>query len=310
MIWLPVILLLLVPLALLGWLAMDGASSRVSWVLLAILVGAYLTGIALAGLWLVVPRPALYLYFVLYVAAVIRSAAVPRGMWPGTTRSRFGAAGRAVLAVAFVAFAARSASGYRTPAWAPELDFPLRNGIYLVANGGMDNLVNAHFRTLTEPRYRNFVGQGYGLDIVAVNRMGVRATGFLPANPARYRIFGDSVFAPCTGSVITAVDGRLDLSPPQTDRTNVAGNHVILQCGDMWVLLAHLQRGSVQVGAGDSVVVGRVLGRVGNSGNTSEPHLHIHAQRPGTESAPLGGAPIPVRFGGRSLVRNQRVVSR
>lgn len=49
------------------------------------------------------------------------------------------------------------------------------------------------------------------------------------------------------------------------------------------------------------------MGLVGNSGNTGEPHLHIHAQRPGSAIAPLSGEPVPVRFGGRYLVRNDRV---
>ena len=54
---------------------------------------------------------------------------------------------------------------------------------------------------------------------------------------------------------------------------------------------------------------GHVLGRVGNSGNTGEPHLHVHAQRPGSTIAPLSGEPVPIRLGGRYLVRNDRVHS-
>ena len=79
------------------------------------------------------------------------------------------------------------------------------------------------------------------------------------------------------------------------------------------VLLGHLQPGSVQVRAGASVAVGEWLGSVGNSGNTSEPHLrahvHAHAQRPGPVGAPLGGDPLPLLFGGRFPVRGDRIVS-
>jgi murein DD-endopeptidase MepM/ murein hydrolase activator NlpD len=59
---------------------------------------------------------------------------------------------------------------------------------------------------------------------------------------------------------------------------------------------------------GSAVAVGDWLGSVGNSGNTGEPHLHVHAQRPGPEGTPLGGDPLPILFYGRYLVRNDRVV--
>ena len=88
----------------------------------------------------------------------------------------------------------------------------------------------------------------------------------------------------------------------------MAGNHVLLECGtEVRVLLAHMRRGSVRVRPGERVAVGRPLGAVGNTGNTNEPHLHVHAQRPGTAVEPLGGEPLPVRLAGRYLVRGQRV---
>ena len=84
---------------------------------------------------------------------------------------------------------------------------------------------------------------------------------------------------------------------------------VILECGSAWIVLGHLQRGSVAVQAGQVMEPGHVLGRVGNRGNTGEPHLHVHAQRPGSTIAPLSGEPVPIRLGGRYLVRNDRVHS-
>jgi hypothetical protein len=55
---------------------------------------------------------------------------------------------------------------------------------------------------------------------------------------------------------------------------------------------------------GDSITAGTVLGSVGNSGKTGEPHLHVHAQRPSATPAFLGGDPLPIRFDGRFLARN------
>ena len=78
------------------------------------------------------------------------------------------------------------------------------------------------------------------------------------------------------------MDGFQEMTPPEMDRQNLAGNHIILECGGVWVLLGHLQRGSVGVAEGEPIARGQLLARVGNTGNTGEPHLHIHAQRPGT----------------------------
>ena len=72
-------------------------------------------------------------------------------------------------------------------------------------------------------------------------------------------------------------------------------------------LLGHLQPGSVRVCAGANVAVGDWLGSVGNSGNTGEPHLHIHAQGRGPTEAPLDGHPRPIEFMGRFPVRGDRI---
>ena len=92
------------------------------------------------------------------------------------------------------------------------------------------------------------------------------------------------------------VDAFPDAARISLDEKNPAGNHVIVRCGDANMTLAHLQRGSVAVRAGAHVTRGTPLGRVGNSGMSTEPHLHVHAER--------DGAAVPLRFDGRWLVRN------
>jgi murein DD-endopeptidase MepM/ murein hydrolase activator NlpD len=114
--------------------------------------------------------------------------------------------------------------------------------------------------------------------------------------------------APCGGVVLAVVGGLRDMPVPQYDRANMAGNHVLLDCQGVHVVLAHFRNASVRVLVGDTVNEGDVLGAVGNSGGTNEPHLHIHAQRPGPAGVPFGGAPVPIRLGGRYLIRGDRVV--
>ena len=113
--------------------------------------------------------------------------------------------------------------------------------------------------------------------------------------------------APCVSQVIVALDGLPDMTIPQVDRTRLAGKHVFSQCADAGILLGHFQKGSARVRVGQALRVGDPVVRLGNSRNTSEPHLHIHAQKPGTREAPISGAPIPIRIEGRYLVRNDRL---
>src|SRR6185503_18467711 len=103
---------------------------------------------------------------------------------------------------------------------------------------------------------------------------------------------------------LDAEDKFRDMPPPEPDRKHMTGNYVLLNCGKYEVFLGHLQERAVRVRPGDFIETGAVLGQVGNSGNTGEPHLHIHAQRPSGNAGMLAGDPLPVRFNGRFLSRN------
>mgnify|MGYP001148938784 FL=1 len=75
----------------------------------------------------------------------------------------------------------------------------------------------------------------------------------------------------------------------------IAGNHVILALtGEVYVLLAHLQNGSIRVAVGDRVVVGQEIGSCGNSGNSTQPHLHIQAMD-AVDPARARGLPLAFR---------------
>jgi murein DD-endopeptidase MepM/ murein hydrolase activator NlpD len=111
------------------------------------------------------------------------------------------------------------------------------------------------------------------------------------------------VLSPCAGTVTAAVDSVPAQDPPQRDAEHPAGNHVMLACQEVSVLLAHLQPDSVRVEAGRPVKAGEPLGRVGSSGNTTEPHLHIHAVA-GQPDGPLQGDGVPILLDGKLPARN------
>ena len=108
-----------------------------------------------------------------------------------------------------------------------------------------------------------------------------------------YYCWNAPILAPADASVVAVVDGRADQVPGTMDKELLPGNHVILDLGNgEYAVLAHLKMGSILVKSGDRVQAGREIGRCGNSGNTSEPHLHFHLQN----SARLGegdGLPAP-----------------
>lgn len=81
----------------------------------------------------------------------------------------------------------------------------------------------------------------------------------------------------------------------------IAGNHVVIAVGGTgpFVLLAHLRRGSLLVRVGDRVRVGRQVAACGNSGNSTQPHVHVHVQVTDSIDWPTARG-LPMAFEGRS----------
>lgn len=100
-------------------------------------------------------------------------------------------------------------------------------------------------------------------------------------NKEDYGIWDKEVYSPVSGEVIAAYDDEDDITPGSEDFKSMEGNHVYIKIEETgtYLLLNHLKKDSVLVKVGDKVKPGDPLGRVGNSGSTSEPHLHIHHQR-------------------------------
>jgi len=96
---------------------------------------------------------------------------------------------------------------------------------------------------------------------------------------SEYYCFGRLVHAPAAGVVVDAVNDVSDNPPGVMNAVAPAGNCVVLDHGNSeFSVLAHLQYGSLKVQKGDTVQAGDVLGICGNSGHSSEAHLHYHLQ--------------------------------
>jgi hypothetical protein len=230
------------------------------------------------------------------IAAIASYRAVktrPFFVGAGTARWRRNS-GELLSLLIFAGVLAWAVRGYFYQDVPVHLEFPLRNGWYYVAHGGNSTLVNHH---------NGNRAQRYGLDLVGLNAWGARAQGIRSTALERYVIFGATVHSPCDGIVQGTVDRFPNLVPPATDPRNPAGNHVVITCRGVDVVLAHLHPGSVAVEPGQVVASGQPVGLVGNSGNTTEPHLHIHAVR-GDSVDPLKGEGVPILFDGVFPVRN------
>ena len=96
---------------------------------------------------------------------------------------------------------------------------------------------------------------------------------------ADYYAFGQTLLAPADGEIVLAVDGVKDNIPGLVNPLFATGNSVLIKTkNNEFILLAHFKQHSIKVKQGDLVKQGQVLGLCGNSGNSSEPHLHFHIQ--------------------------------
>jgi hypothetical protein len=154
---------------------------------------------------------------------------------------------------------------------------------WLVGQGGHAELVNYHHVTST---------QRDALDILQA-RDG--RTHQLGSNElTSYYIYGKPVLAPADGTVTFVQDGRPDQHIGSTDNHFQSGNNIVIDIGGgRYLMMAHLSPGSIQVKVGDHVRSGQPIAKVGNSGNTTEPHLHIQAQTIGTGVGDVATMDIP-----------------
>jgi murein DD-endopeptidase MepM/ murein hydrolase activator NlpD len=163
----------------------------------------------------------------------------------------------------------------RAPA---RLQPPLRGEGYAVI--GCCGPPFAHRLAAFERAGRPVFAQRYALDVVQLDG-GVATFAGDPAVNASYFVYGDEVVAAAPGRIAATRDGVPDNTPPgapgNVGLDDLVGNFVNQELGDgSFALYAHLQPSSLRVRPGDVVQRGQVLGLVGNSGNSSEPHLHFH----------------------------------
>ena len=174
---------------------------------------------------------------------------------------------------------------------------PMRGDGWVAANGPANS--SGHRRALIPVDGAAQIAQRFAIDWVQLWPEGGTFKGDRLDN-RNYRCYGAEALAVADGVVVAVKDQIPENIPGATSRAvpitldTVGGNHVILDIGaGRFAFYAHLQPGKIPVKIGDKVKRGQVVGSVGNSGNSTEPHLHFHIS---DGNSPLGSEGLPYMF--------------
>jgi hypothetical protein len=174
---------------------------------------------------------------------------------------------------------------------------PFRGGGWLAANGPSN--ASGHRRALIPVGGAAHIAQRFAIDWVQLREDGKTWAGDQLKNES-YRCYGVEALAVANGTVVAVKDGIPENIPGAASRAvpitleTVGGNHVIIDLGQgRYAFYAHLQPGRLRVKVGDKVKSGQVVGLVGNSGNSTEPHLHFHISN---KNSPLASEGLPYVF--------------
>ncbi len=230
-----------------------------------------------------------------------RAASITRGLFSNLPLLIIGPLGLYLGIKGFLGHGQNSAGFYidLSPPFSPEQRA-------CVMSGGLNNLVNQHNFGSDAPEDQ---AQIYGLDIIRIGPAGFRTRADHRFNPKpkdylAYNIFNTEVYAPCSGKVVWAENDQAEQAIGSTNREWTSGNGITLACGNIHVKLSHMKKDSLKVELGDRVEAGQPIGRIGNSGNTEEPHLHIHAETVIEPDNPwVHGEPAHMRFNGKLMAR-------
>jgi hypothetical protein len=187
---------------------------------------------------------------------------------------------------------------------------PLRGAGWMALNGPGPS--SGHRRALIPTEGGARIAQRFAIDWLQIGPDGQRLTGD-PKDNKSYRAYGADLLAVADATVVAIKDGVPENVPGPTSRAvamtseTIGGNYVMLDLGGgMFAYYAHLQPGSLRVKAGDRVTRGQVLGLLGNSGNSTEPHLHFQVSQ---GASPLGSEGVPYAIAGMTglPLQNARV---
>ncbi len=142
-----------------------------------------------------------------------------------------------------------------------------------------------HRRTIFYRDGRPYLGQRFAIDWLQGK---LDANGHLsfyhddPKENANWYCWNAPILAVADGVVVgerTDIPENVPLEPPVVpiSQQTLGGNYVVIDIGfGRYAFYAHMRPHSATVKVGDRVRAGQIIGRLGNSGNSTAPHLHFH----------------------------------
>jgi hypothetical protein len=172
--------------------------------------------------------------------------------------------------------------------------FPLRNGLYVITNGG-NGVTGTGLNTQDNPwpgtNEEPDPAMALGFDVMEINIGGIMGNRLFPPTRQQFVGFAEQVYAPCVGPVLHVEDGLPDFDPSSKGGTKL-GNYMVIQCGEYYVTLGSLRKDSIIVKEGDMLRLNMMVAQVGSSANPPLPHLHMHATAGSWKEGE--GTPIPI----------------
>ncbi len=132
--------------------------------------------------------------------------------------------------------------------------------------------------TAEQNHHHDVASQKYAFDFIQTDKDGkfYRTNGKTNED---YFSFGADILAPANGIVVEVVNGLRDNKPGELNSFNYIGNYILIKHSEnLFSVLGHLRQNSIAVAVGDKVKSGQKLAECGNSGYTTDPHLHFHVQ--------------------------------
>jgi hypothetical protein len=178
---------------------------------------------------------------------------------------------------------------------------PVRGNNWLAANGPSNT--SGHRRAFMVADGQVYFPERYAIDFVQLGADGKTYAGD-PKDNRSYHAYGADVIAVADGTIVDAKSGIQDNVPGSVagliSLGTIGGDYVIEDIGNgTYAFYAHLKPGSLKAYMGEQVKRGQLLASLGNTGNSSEPHLHFHVI---TKPLPLSGRGVPYAFDHFSIV--------
>jgi hypothetical protein len=178
---------------------------------------------------------------------------------------------------------------------------PLR-GVWKAGDSVNNGPDAAHRKAILITDGHAWLAQRYAIDWVQIQKVDGAYTTWKGAEDKNesYFCYGQPIYSVAAGKVVGMADGLPENVPHsgkyavELSFDNAGGNHVVVEIAPhRYVLYAHMKPGTVRVKVGATVGAGDLLGLVGNSGSSTEPHLHMHIV---DQPSFLAGNGLPYEF--------------